>query len=83
VTARSNLVDFVVGSSNTEYMSADSKTPADEFSYPVPAWLWERRRTTVLRNARIAARRKRMRAEGEPQVHVVLVWPQEQAESVA
>lgn len=52
-------------------------TEADEFSYAVPGWLWTRQKATVLRNARIAARRKRKRAEGEPQVHVILVWPQD------
>jgi hypothetical protein len=60
-----------------------AKTDTDEFAYPVPDWVWRKNPKTVLRNARIAARRKRKRADGEPQVHVVLVWPQEQAESAA
>lgn len=53
-----------------------TKTEAREFSYAVPGWVWTRQKASVLRNARIAARRKRLRADGEPQVHVILVWPQ-------
>ncbi|WP_341719840.1 hypothetical protein QQG74_09140 [Micromonospora sp. FIMYZ51] len=49
---------------------------ADEFSYIVPGWVWDKQRGTAIRNARQAARRNRKRADGEPQVHVVLVWPQ-------
>jgi hypothetical protein len=63
------------------HMSA--KTDADEFSYAVPGWLWARSPATVLRNAKVAARRKRKHADGEPEVHVILVWPQKQRESVA
>lgn len=60
-----------------------TKTEADEFSYLVPGWLWDRQPHTVIRRARQAARRKRKRADGEPQVHVVLVWPQGDPELVA
>ncbi|MET8278371.1 hypothetical protein [Micromonospora sp. NPDC005174] len=52
-------------------------TEAREFSYTVSGWVWGRQKATVLRNARIAARRKRLRADGEPEVHVTLVWPQD------
>ncbi|GGM27918.1 hypothetical protein GCM10011608_10930 [Micromonospora sonchi] len=56
---------------------------ADEFSYLVPGWYWDKQRDTAIRNARAAARRKRKQARGEPQVHVVLVWPQDDAGTVA
>ncbi|MEV2239600.1 hypothetical protein [Micromonospora sp. NPDC049891] len=52
-------------------------TEVDEFSYLVPGWLWKQQPATVLRRARQAAKRKRKTADGEPQVHVVLVWPQD------
>ena len=48
----------------------------DEFEYVVPGWLWDKSRATVLRSARALARRKRKHADGDPDVHVVLVWPQ-------
>jgi hypothetical protein len=58
-------------------------TEVDEFSYLVPGWLWKQQPSTVLRRARQAAKRKRKRADGEPQVHVVLVWPQSQEQKAA
>jgi hypothetical protein len=64
-------------------MSANSQTPADEFSYAVPGWYWDKNRATAVRSARAAGRKRRKKVDGEPQVHVILVWPQEQAESVA
>ncbi len=51
-------------------------TEADEFSYTVSGWTWARQKATVLRNARMVARRKRLEADGEPEVHVTLVWRQ-------
>ncbi len=53
-----------------------TKTEADEFAYTVSGWTWARQKATGLRNARIAARRKRLDADGEPEVHVTLVWRQ-------
>jgi hypothetical protein len=59
-------------------------TSAEEFSYAVEHWYWQRFRGSAIRAARKLARQKGMTADGDPQVHVVLVWPQEQgAESVA
>lgn len=55
-------------------------TEAREFSYTVSNWVWARQKATVLRNARIAARRKRLHADGEPEVHVTLVWRQKPAD---
>ncbi len=55
----------------------------EEFEYVVPGWLWERSRVSVLRAARALARRKRMCADGEPVVHVVLVWPQSERTNAA
>lgn len=64
-----------------------TNTSADEFRYIVPARLWYQHRKTVLANAKLAARRLRKRAAGDPdEAHVVLVWRQDadgRAESVA
>jgi hypothetical protein len=60
-----------------------AKTSADEFAYAVPGWYWEKNPDTALRSARAAARRKRKNADGEPVVHVILVWPQQAEESAA
>jgi hypothetical protein len=63
---------------------ADMSTKtADDSGYVVEGWYWDRFRASAVRAARKFAKRKGLKAEGDPQVHVVLVWPQEQAESVA
>jgi hypothetical protein len=48
-----------------------------EFEYIVAGWLWAQKRASVLRTAREQARRRGMSADGDPVVHVVLVWPQD------
>jgi hypothetical protein len=53
------------------------ETDADEFEYIVPGWLWEQKPASVLRAARSQAKRRRLSADGDPVVHVVLVWPQD------
>lgn len=60
-----------------------STKAADEVGYVVEGWYWARFPGSTIRAARKFFRRKGLTADGEPQVHVVLVWPQEQAESVA
>ena len=60
-----------------------TKTEADEFSYLVPHWVWKQKPHTVLRNARQLARRKRVDASGEPEVLVILRWPQDAAAPAA
>lgn len=54
-----------------------ARNTGDEFSYVVPGWLWTREPEQVLDRARETARSKGKAADGEPQVHVVLVWPQD------
>lgn len=59
---------------------------AAEVSYAVPGWYWDRSRATAIENARKYARRRGADVDADPEVHVVLVWPQktaEAAESVA
>ena len=60
-----------------------TKTVDDEFRYEVDEWLWRTRPASVERAARDAAKRRRRPVTGRPRVKVILVWPQEQAESVA
>lgn len=60
-----------------------STKAADETGYVIEGWYWDRFRGSAIRAARKNFRRKGLVAEGDPQVHVVIVWPQESRESVA
>lgn len=61
-----------------------TKKAADEFSYIIPGWYWDKARPTAIRAARALARRKRLDIEdGEPEVHVTLVWPVKAKQSAA
>lgn len=57
--------------------TTDTGELPNTFEYIIPGWLWESKRASVLRAARALARRKGMSTDGDPVVHVVLVWPQE------
>lgn len=60
-----------------------STKTADEVAYVVEGWYWARFPGATIRAARKFFRRKGLNADGEPRVHVVVEWPQEQAESAA
>ncbi len=48
----------------------------EEYAYAVPGCVWRECREEVLRQARELAATKGKVAEGEPEEHVILVWPQ-------
>lgn len=60
-----------------------STKTADEVAYVVEGWYWARFPGSTIRAARKFFRRKGLAADGDPQVHVVLVWPQDAQESAA
>lgn len=48
----------------------------DEYVYAVPGEVWDSDRAEIIANAKELAASKGKRADGEPEVHVLLVWPQ-------
>ena len=53
----------------------------DEYVYAVPGVVWEASPEEVVGHARELAAEKGMAADGEPEVHVLLVWPQVNAQA--
>lgn len=51
-----------------------TKQRVAEPGYVVEGWYWDKRRATAIASAREDARRKGLDADGDPQVHVVIVF---------